>query len=299
MRFLKKTITLMAVSALLVGCTPTVTPTPTVDDPSLVVPPTTQPTVQPDPSGDPLYSEPTEGIALVPLSTAWKQQVEEDWAAATGTDLGAWENVVEHVDGIRYYGCYNGYEILFRPTGDDAVTDLEIENVTFSHTTTFEIFAYQDGEFIPIKDLAEQGELTNGNLVELVAVHRAYGRSSIDPEGPVVTLETLELMKVAFLNQFVRDEQYTTADLSVVYLGEYSGAHVGFINGILMYTQALTSDNIDGVIFRYNTGQKIQVFFEGELMGLPEAYERGILSRDDLLAIQKEHNPQPDNLVTK
>ena len=106
-------------------------------------------------------------------------------------------------------------------------------------------------------------------------------------------------MKQAFLQQKVGDTRWTTRDLSVIYYGDYNGAHVGFINGIMAYTQALTSDNIDGVIFRYNTGQKLQVVCEGQLMSLKEAYEQGLLTREDLVAIRNQLNPQQDNSVSK
>ena len=108
------------------------------------------------------------------------------------------------------------------------------------------------------------------------------------------------MMKLVFLEKYAPNGKYTTQDLTVVYYGQYGDAHVGFINGIMAYTQALTSDNIDGVIFRYNSGQKLQVVHEGELLSLKAAYEQGLLTREDLIAIRNDLNPQGnENLVDK
>lgn len=295
MKIVKKTVALLAVSALLVGCTPSVTPEPNVNGPIPTVVPTTPttPTVPNDPT------QPSEGVVLTPLSAAWMQQIEEDWYTANGTDLGDWSSGESVADGIRYYGSYAGYDILFRPTGDDAITNLEVEDVTFTHNTTFDIYAYRDGSFTPLLELCQEGELTIAEVRTMSLLHLAFEGRLAKPNGPSINLDAMDAMKLAFLQEFAADTQYTTADLSVVYYGEYSGAHVGFINGIMVYTQALTNEVVGGVIFRYNTGQKLQVYFEGELMGLYEAHQRGILTVEDLVAIRNAHNPPHDNSVTK
>ncbi len=293
MKFSKKSLIALGISALLLtACTPTV-------DPELGANPTI-PVVNPT---NPSQPEKQEGETLTVLSAAWKQQVEQDWYTATGETLGSWDDALADDDGIRYYGNHNGYDILFRPTGDAAVTNLKIEDVTFTYSTTFEIYAYRDGNFTPIKELTAQGKLSDGNLAEMLAVHRAYGMSSTDPgtlPGPMLTAEAQEKMKLAFLEEHNLVEKYTTSDLSVAYYGQYGEAHVGFINGIMMYTQALTSETIAGVTFRYNTGQKLQVYFEGELMGLQEAYDRGALTVEELTEIRDTLNPMSqDNVFTE
>ena len=302
MKLIKRTLAFLAVLALLLtGCAPAAGPEPNADG-SVLQP--TQPTTPTNPTLDP-PATPTlplvPDLTLTPLSTAWKQQVEEDWTATTGTDLGDWYDVQEDNDGIRYYGTYGGYDILFMPGRGEAETQLEIENMTFEHHNTFEIYAYREGSFTPIKELSGQGKLTTGNLVELLAVHRSYGRTSIgDRTPPVLTADTLELMKLTFLKAYDLTEKYTTADLSVVYYGQYGEAHVGFFNGIMGYTQALTSDTVGGVTFRYTTGQKLQVVWGGQLLSLKEAYEQGHLTREDLVTIRNRLNPPTeDNLVTE
>ena len=301
MEHIKKRIALVIVAALLMaGCTPTVPTVPNEEVPSQSTAPTdpvqpTDPTTPPEGEGNPHVL--TAGVAA---------EIEAAWFAATGTSLGTWFDAEEknQSDGVRYYGTYADYQIIFRPNGDDAITELKIESVTFSHNIGFELYAYHNGSFIPVKQLVEQGALTVQDLGIINLRHISY---ELQPSEGFVQLPTvsdgvydiLEQMKLAFLHEFVEDPRYTTADLSITYFGEFDGAHVGFVNGILMYTQALTSETVAGVTFRYPTGQKLLVYFEGELMNLGEAYDRGILTREHLLDLRAAYAPKDDSYVTE
>ena len=162
MKFVKKTVAVLALSALLAGCT--------------VVPPAADPTVPPKPSAGPTQpqapaqpTDPSQSPAadqnMSLLSAARMGEIADAWYLTTSAPLGAWctDEDEGFTDGVRYYGSYGGYDILFRPNGDDAITTLEVEDVTFEHRTGFEIYAYQDGSFTPIKELASQGKLTGGH----------------------------------------------------------------------------------------------------------------------------------------
>lgn len=295
MEQLKKKLALVIIAALLMaGCTPTVPTVPNEELPSQSTAPT-DPSTPPEGEGKPHIL--TAGMAA---------EIETAWLTTTGTDLGNWFNTEEknQSDGVRYYGTYADYQIIFRPNGDDAITELEIENVTFSHNIGFELYAYRDGNFISLKKLVEQGTLSIQELGLINLRHRSY---ELQPsEGfvqlPTVTdgmYDTFNQMKLAFLRQHDLVGKHTIQELSVTYYGDYNGAHVGFINGILMYTQALTSETVAGVTFRYNSGQKMLVYFEGELMHLGEAYDRGLLTRENLIALHSLYAPKDDSFVTE
>ena len=301
MEHIKKRIALVIVAALLMaGCTPTVPTVPNEELPSQSTAPTdsvqpTDPTTPPEGEGNPHVL--TAGVAA---------EIEAAWFAATGTTLGTWFDAEEknQSDGVRYYGTYADYQIIFRPNGDDAITELEIENVTFSHNIGFELYAYHNGSFIPVKQLVEQGTLTLQDLGIINFRHKTY---DLQPSEGFVQLptvsdgvyDTLEQMKLAFLRQHDLVGEHTIQELSVTYYGEYNGAHVGFINGILMYTQALSSETVGGVTFRYNSGQKMLVYFEGALMRLGEAYDRGLLTQEDLVALHSLYTPKDDSFATE
>ena len=176
--------------------------------------------------------------------------------------------------------------------------------MTFAHNNGFEIYAYRDGTFTPLQEACEEGKLSVTELKELSLQHLAYEtrakRPMIPSVTPVITLDIQQGMKQAFLRQYVNDDRWTTEDLSIISYGEYNGAYVGFINGIFMYTQAFTCETVAGVTFRYNTGQKLLVYFEGELIGLQQAYDRGALTVEALETIRNTLNPMSqDNVFTE
>lgn len=293
MNRMKKPFALVIISALLLaGCTPAVSPEPYVEWPPQITAPT-------DPTQSTAPAEPQEDIAH--SAAARMEEIENAWYVATGATLAPWcvEEGDAFTDGVRYYGTYAGFDIIFLPTAGEAITELEIEDVTFKHNNTFDIYAYRDGSFTPLQELYAGGHLSLSELRDLSLLHLTYETRLKRPGTPSITLDIQQGMKLAFLTQYVDSDDYTTKDLSVVYYGEYGGAHVGFINGIFMYTQALTSETVGGVTFRYNTGQKLQVYYEGELMGLGEAYDRGILTQDHLIALHSAYAPKDDSAVTE
>ena len=301
MEQLKKRLALVVIAALLLaGCTPTVPTVPNETHPS-------QPTAPTDPVLPTDPSTPPEGQGnLQILSVEMAAEIETAWLTTTGTDLGNWFDAEQknQTDGVRYYGTYADYQIIFRPNGDDAITELKIESVTFSHNIGFELYAYRDGNFISLKKLVEQGTLSIQELGLINFRHRTY---ELQPsEGfvqlPTVTdglYDTFNQMKLAFLRQHDLVGEHTIQELSVTYYGEYNGAHVGFIHGILMYTQALSSETVAGVTFRYNSGQKMLVYFDGELMRLGEAYDRGLLTQEDLITLHSLYTPKDDSFATE
>lgn len=243
-----------------------------------------------------------DGESNVQTTAAIMEEIENAWLATTGMPLGGWceEDGGTLPDGARYYGTYGDYDIIFLPTGDDAITELEIEDVTFKHNITFDIYAYRDGSFTPLEEAYAGGGLTRGELRQLALRHLTYETRRVQTGSPAITQDIQQGMKLAFLQQFVAEDGHTASELTVTYYGEYDGAHVGFVHGILHYTQAFTSETVGGVTFRYSTGQKLLVFFEGELMSLAEAYESGILTQEHLRALHDAYAPKDnDNFVDK
>lgn len=298
MEQLKKRLALVLIAALLLaGCTPAAPTTPNETPPSQ----STAPTV-PVQTDEPTHPPEAEDNFQV-LTAGMAAEIETAWLAATGTDLGNWFDADEknQIDGVRYYGTYADYQIIFRPNGDDAITELKIENLTFSHNIGFELYAYQNGAFIPVKQLVEQGTLTLRDLGIINFRHKTYDLQPLEGfvQFPAVSDNTMDQMKLAFLRQHDLVGEHTIQELSVTYYGEYNGAHVGFIHGILMYTQALSSETVAGVTFRYNSGQKMLVYFDGELMRLGEAYDRGLLTQEDLITLHSLYTPKDDSFATE
>ena len=133
MKFVKKTVATVAISALLLtGCT--------------VMPPDTDPTVPTNPSAAPTQpTVPQVGDQSMNLLTAARVgEIEDAWYLATSAPLGDWceEGDNNYTDGVRYYGTYDGYDILFRPTGmfggrEFAFLKLKTGGIKVFHWSTF------------------------------------------------------------------------------------------------------------------------------------------------------------------
>lgn len=232
------------------------------------------------------------------LTTEKMRQIENDWFAFCGAQLAGWfaQSGDQFIDGVRYYGNYGGYDILFTPGTADTSSSVVIGNVTITHGKTFNIYAYKDGQFRDLKEVFLQGLINDADLERIEGIH-IYHERKIYPlfTDPGEEEELYDRMKDAFLRQFVSEGSGTKKELSIVYYGDYDGAHVAFINGILYYTQAMTSETVAGFTFHYRTGQKLLVYFDGELMYLKEAYDKGVLSDEAVARLYRTYAKVPTN----
>ena len=95
-------------------------------------------------------------------------------------------------------------------------------------------------------------------------------------EGQEIPADVELAMKTAY------QKRYADAAHSIRYYGCYDGAHVGFVDGNGEYGCAITKDVICGLIFVYPSTQKLDVYKDGEILKLKEAYEAGWFTADGL-----------------
>lgn len=77
-------------------------------------------------------------------------------------------------------------------------------------------------------------------------------------------------------------------DISVEYLGCFEEAHVGLLGGIVI-SPAFEDDEIGGLMFSYPDSGKLQVYLDGEIKELSEAYNAGWLSDEALEDIWEKY----------
>ncbi len=87
------------------------------------------------------------------------------------------DNVVwyeeDPVCGLRDYGVYNGYRIVFCPVDKTLPYYLIIGDSVFYYPDAFSLLGYQQGHLFPVADLFEAGELTQEHLFEMEKLHNA------------------------------------------------------------------------------------------------------------------------------
>lgn len=104
-----------------------------------------------------------------------KQEIEENWEAAMGVPFDRWLDISSGTDsGVRYYGMYNGYYILFDGSGMRMAvyTAIHFGTETIDDGASFGIYAYKDGTFIDLKDAYDMGYLSDNHISKIANKHR-------------------------------------------------------------------------------------------------------------------------------
>ena len=102
------------------------------------------------------------------------QDIEKAWKKRTGEEL-EWYTDNLWV-GMRYYGSYDGYEILFYPTESvtDMFAELTVGGCSFWHSDTFEIYAYRDGKFRTLLDAYDSGDISGDSVAAIYEIHKPF-----------------------------------------------------------------------------------------------------------------------------
>ena len=72
--------------------------------------------------------------------------------------------------------------------------------------------------------------------------------------------------------------------------GEFDRTHVLLFDG--MYAQALSSEIADGIVFCHSQVRTFNVYNDGNFYGLQEAFNKGLLTHDNLLTVRDNHKAE-------
>ena len=109
------------------------------------------------------------------LSDEKNAEIQNAWFKKTGHPLGIWydpKNPETHLGSCRYYGSYDGYEIIFNPGVAEMLTTIKIAQQDFIHGSSFVIYAYQDGVFHKLEDVYESGKITADSIQKIFLIHK-------------------------------------------------------------------------------------------------------------------------------
>lgn len=86
-----------------------------------------------------------------------------------GTDV--WWFSLENRVALRYYGTYNGYDVLFELGVAQAVSTQVIADSTFRNSSSFRLFAHKDGEFFELAELFGDGLVSREDIAKIAQLH--------------------------------------------------------------------------------------------------------------------------------
>lgn len=196
---------------------------------------------------------------------------------------------------VQYVGRFNGFDavyvngVLDYTQAEDSET---VGGVTFRYSSGQHLLLYShtDGRLYTLQQAFENKLLDKAGLRAVLEAHRAAEpwMYKEEPEGDeeqeTVSVVPTEVTDEDILRAFAEKnpsltEGYTLDDLSVIRIGVYDGCVAVWVNGPFDYNDAITTQRVDGLAFVYGSSHTIDLYRDGTLYKLPEAWEAGLLTR--------------------
>ncbi len=194
-------------------------------------------------------------LALSLLLCGCMDRRENSPAGASGTEADAGTNG-HGADADRKDGAGSVNDSETGGSVTDGVTDAETETKTSKETT----------------EPKTKPETVAGADTDL----------PVEDEDHVISAEKEDAITEAYTKKYPQNGGIAW----IAVYGEYNDAVALMIYGKnTSYTQALWSEEVDGVTFNYKDGNYIVVFDGSGFLRLSEAFENGLLTHDDLVAI--------------
>ena len=109
-----------------------------------------------------------------------------------------------------------------------------------------------------------------------------------DQEVPVALQESTEKEIISAYVASSKDP-VTEEEVSLRCYAVFDGVYVLFVNANWSYAEVVTTDTVAGVKFVYSNAHEMTVYSDGDFYSLSEAYKNNILSKNDLLQLQKNY----------
>ncbi len=74
------------------------------------------------------------------------------------------------------------------------------------------------------------------------------------------------------------------------YCGTYGDCTVLMFEGVLFDLQAVRTETVGGIRFHYSDGNTLYAYRDGQILPLKEAYEQGMISRQNVRRARDVHN---------
>ena len=102
---------------------------------------------------------------------------------------------VNYERGVRYYGTFGGYRIVFFPYGQnlgDSIFQKSIAGYCFEYIVGFRLFAYKNGEVVEVEYAYENGLLSKEQIGKIHQCYERHNQEVYVREEWIKYLATLE-----------------------------------------------------------------------------------------------------------
>ncbi len=217
----------------------------------------------------------------------------------------------EKFEEYQYYGKINGKAVIAteNPSHYGRVSTGEIAGYKFvlKGIETY-ILIYSDGKVTELSEAFKQNLISENEIAVIHERHNAYfyyfagGRKEepIPEELQIMEYDEEYTSPIELNNNEIREIvwEYIDSDkelnnfFGVKCYGKFDGAYAVMIDGPFMYTQELRSETVAGYTFSFNSSKKLYIYNEGIFHSLVEAYERGIITKENVAAIEWDKTAQ-------
>ena len=189
---------------------------------------------------------------------------------------------------VSYSGTYNDCVIVMTDVrGVDyttAIETVEIDGVTFTYGSGNKDVAWKDGRFYSLSEAYEKGFISRQDLLAIKYYHDKNGTNKYLSE------EDERRIKQAYFDYYLSDDE----NASIFYVGvvNYYGSFDGSEAVILSYsytTDVIMEETVCGKKFIYNSDDKILLLRDGSFYSLQEAFDRGYVTEENVVAIWNGH----------
>ena len=253
------------------------------------------------------------GCAFAGYGDAPEQSIEEEIIEAyynTVEDDAFREHYTTADLSLRFRGAFSDTYVVFvdGPYGYGQIeTGETVGGIKFRYCDSHHPYAYHQGKFYSLSEAYALGYLTLDDLMQLKEDYPdSYGENSISsitnkgevpttrqpcthttPPNAEITID--EEIRQAYAN-LDTSEDYTAEDLSVRYRGAFNDLYVVFVDGPFEHGDLDWTETVAGVSFEYHSTQTMYAYHQGRFHTLQEAYDLGLMTKDELLALKEAYD---------
>lgn len=222
-----------------------------------------------------------------------KDEIKEVYEAS-GTSWDTWWDEGNKF-GSRYYGTYNGYIILFHKDVAADPEDIRIADYTFTYAIPFNLFAYKDRQFHSLKDIYQQGLVSEEAIKSIWEAHCRYQEAQYANDAPIENEDGTLSEEMKKEMDFHYSQGYAISlgkwwDEGNKYGPRYYGTHDGYV---VYFTQggpdALWTITIADYTFEYANYFMLRAYKDGKFYSLEELYAQRIVDADAIKSIWDTH----------
>ena len=141
--------------------------------------------------------------SISPISIQEKSEIEKAWVSQTGYSF-LWYSD-DNLDGLRYYGKYNGYIVLFKPGVVVGEYSAIFGSYLLSSQKEFKIYVYKDKTFHNFADFGKENIISDQEIKNIASVHELYEKEIQGLKKPT-NIYTNENLTVPHLEDSVKNE---------------------------------------------------------------------------------------------